>query len=69
MKPIDKIEELFSKADNETKAGNFVKAIVIYEKIIKLAKKNKRAKHIAHWGIGEIYLDNGERLPKNSNPF
>ena len=59
--PKGDIRQLITIADQETRKGNFNKAIAAYEESIKLAEKdkeNKRAVHISYWGIGDIYLNN-----------
>lgn len=55
---MDKIEKLLLLAADETKAGNYDKAIEAYEEVISMCTETEQAVHLAHWGIGEIYLDN-----------
>ncbi len=55
---MDTIVNLFKSAVQETKNGNYQKAIDLYQEIIELSQDNPRDQHIANWGIGEIYLNN-----------
>jgi tetratricopeptide (TPR) repeat protein len=55
---MDRIVRLFKIADQETKEGNYLKAVEAYKEILRLSEKDKRTQHIAHWGIGDIYLNN-----------
>ena len=52
------IEELFKTADYATKEGNYKKAIEIYDKVIEICMEGTPPVHLAHWGIGEIHLNN-----------
>lgn len=54
---MDKITKLFKIADQETEKGNYIKAIEAYKDILRLSKNDMRTQHIAHWGIGDIYLN------------
>ena len=54
---LEALKKLFSLADKQTKEGKFEQAIKTYKKIIKSAGEDNRAKHLAHWGIGDIYLN------------
>ena len=53
----NKIQELFETAEYHTKAGNSAKAIEAYKKVLKLKNIDDEATHLAHWGIGDIYLN------------
>ena len=55
---MDEIRELFRIADEETNQGNFRKAIESYERALEISAPESSARHIAHWGIGDIYLNN-----------
>lgn len=55
---MDKIGKLFELADQETKAGNYHRAIEFYKEALELSQGNKKEQHLAYWGIGEIYLNN-----------
>ena len=55
---MDRIRRLFETADQETMKGNHSKAVEAYKEILRLAENDKRTQHIAHWGIGDIYLNN-----------
>jgi len=57
---MDRIRLLFKLADQETKNGNYQKAIDSYKEIADLADGDIRTEHIANWGMGEIYLNNKE---------
>ena len=57
---MDKIAELFENAAHETKQSNIEKAIKLYKEAVSLSGKDKRVQHLAHWGMGEIYLNNNE---------
>lgn len=59
---MDKIRKLFHDAARETKNNNYENAIKSYEEIIKLAEsdKNDMSLHLAYWGVGDIYLNNGQ---------
>lgn len=54
---MDRIAQLFKTADQETKKGNHTKAVEAYNEILRLSENDKRTQHIAHWGIGDIYLN------------
>ncbi len=45
---MDKITKLFKIADQETKKGNYIKAIEAYKDILRLSKNDMRTQHIAH---------------------
>jgi tetratricopeptide (TPR) repeat protein len=53
----EQLKKLFTQADKETKRGNLQNAIKAYQEIVKISERDVRAKHIAFWGIGEIYLN------------
>ncbi|OVE80085.1 hypothetical protein BVY01_00915 [bacterium I07] len=57
---MNEIGMLFQKADYETRDGNFQKAINHYQRILKLSSEDIRSQHLAHWGIGDIYLNQGQ---------
>ena len=52
------VENLFKTADHETREGNYEKAIEMYEKVIEICREDTPPVHLAHWGIGEIHLNN-----------
>jgi len=54
---MDTIGNLFKSAAHETRLGNIEKAIKDYEKILLLSRSDIRVRHLAHWGMGEIYLN------------
>ena len=54
---MDRIVRLFKIVDQETKEGNHIKAVEAYKEILRLSENDKRTQHIAHWGIGDIYLN------------
>jgi len=58
MKNEEKIKELFQIANIETKKQNSSKAIKAYEDIIALSQDDIRTRHIAHWGAGDVFLNN-----------
>ena len=55
---MNNLNELFSIADQETKAGHHEAAIQAYQQILKQSEAGSQAQHLAHWGIGDIYLNN-----------
>lgn len=55
---MNELQNLFAIADQETKAGNFQAAIRAYQKILRQSEPGSQARHLAHWGIGEIQLNN-----------
>ncbi|OVE79268.1 hypothetical protein BVY01_02935 [bacterium I07] len=57
---MNEIGILFEKADDETKNGNFQKAINLYQQILELSSEDIQSQHLAHWGIGDIYLNQGQ---------
>jgi len=52
------VEKLFKAADHATREGNYEKAIEMYEKAIEICREDTPPVHLAHWGIGEIHLNN-----------
>jgi len=63
---MSKIRHLFNSAAEATREGNHPQAIRIYEEILELAAPNSEARHLAHWGIGDIHL-NRQELQKAEN--
>ncbi|OVE78657.1 hypothetical protein BVY01_04820, partial [bacterium I07] len=57
---MNDIGDLFEKAGYETKKGNVQKAIKLYKEILELSSGDLRSQHLALWGIGDIYLNQGQ---------
>ena len=57
------IQRLFENAGAQTRQGEFDAAIASYEMILSEAPLNSDARHLAHWGIGDIHL-NRKNLPE-----
>lgn len=55
MKDLGK---LFTLADHQTKSAKYQAAIKTYQQILDNSGMNSKAQHLAHWGIGEIHLNN-----------
>ena len=51
------LAELFRRADDATKRGNTDAAIRAYQAILENSEETAKARHLAHWGIGEIHLN------------
>ena len=54
---MNNLSELFTIADRETKAGHNKAAIQAYQQILQQSEAGSQAQHLAHWGIGDIYLN------------
>ena len=62
------LRNLFNSAAEATREGNHSQAIRVYEEILDLAPPNSEARHLAHWGIGDIHL-NHQELSKAESHF
>ena len=55
---MNDLKKLFEIADRETSAGHPKAAIQAYQRILEQSGLNSKAQHLAHWGIGDIHLNN-----------